>query len=151
MWVLKILYTNRNNRHPIPSSLKKLMEIWYQIILIKFHSPARLQATGNDGFKHKVMMGTFSRDNFYSNHKLLHHKQQQQRQWRTQASSLEMVRCTSPTAAKYYGRWGRGEEGEGVWCICNTKTSFIPCRQNAMREWNTGMNDGWRCNGAIRE
>ena len=46
------------------------MEKWYQIILIKFHSPACLQATGNDGFKHKVMMGTFSRDNFYGNHKL---------------------------------------------------------------------------------
>lgn len=143
--------TLRLNESCIPSFLKTLMGKWYQIILIKFHPPARLQATGNDGFKHKVTMSTLSRDNFYGNHKLLHHKQQQQqRQWRTQVSSLEMVRCTSPTAAKHCG-YGGDAEGEGVWCICNTKTSFIPCRQCAMREWNTAVNDGWRCNGAIRE
>lgn len=58
--------------------LEKLMEKLYQIILIKFHLPARLRATGNDGFKHKVMMGAFRRDNFYGNNKLPHRKQQQQ-------------------------------------------------------------------------
>lgn len=79
------------------------------IILIKF-LPACLQATDYDSLMHKVMMGTFSRDNFYGNHKLLHHKQQQQ-QHQTQASSLEMVRCTSPAAAQHHGCCGVGWRG----------------------------------------
>lgn len=138
------LEEEQKNRHPISSSHKKLMEKWYQIILIKFHTPARLQATGNDGFKHKVMMGTFSRDNFYGNHKLLHRKQQQQRrQWQTRASSLEMVRCTSPTTAKHHGwrREGWGWGGEGLMHLQRQK--LIYSTQTERNERMKHRNEWW--------
>ena len=136
MWIQKYLYikTDKLGFHSM------IMEKWYQIILITFHLPARFQATGYDSFKHKLMTGTFSRDNLYGNRKSLHRKQQQQQRW-TRANSLEMVRCTSPAAAKHYGWWG----GVGEWgcdAFCNTKISFIPYRQNPVTEWNAG-NEWW--------
>lgn len=74
------LETQEHEGYLTPGYLRKLKEKWYRIILIKFHLLGRLRATGNDGFKRKVMMGTFSWDNFHGNRKLLPRKQQQQRQ-----------------------------------------------------------------------
>lgn len=122
--LVEITFTQRTIGHAF---LQKVKLNWILLTFICINDPAL-------GKKYMVAMVT-------TNHFALQ-TQQHVWQWKTLLSSLEMVRCTSPTAAKHYGKEGM-RRVKGCDAFTPPKTHLF-CADGIQRKSKTQQ---WRMDG----